>query len=426
MELRGSEKLKDFINQILVSSQEELIVAFGKTTETKNGPIFLVEKIGFADETYITRSYSGLKWDAKLTAQWVREAESSDKGIVLMHAHPFRGRAGFSSTDISTKDRILKHFGMYLPQNASGYMVVGLNDFIGDFVYKGKNYSLTAIRSVGCPVEIREKNRFPYKSSSYHHRQELAFGKEANRKLNNAVVAVVGLGGAGSMVSQQLTHLKVGKIILIDKDKIEKSNISRIVGATKSDVGENKTLPAERLIKATDPGIVILKINDFAPTPEIYQELKSTDVIISCVDKVAARIALNNFSKRYLVPLIDVGVTIRREKDLVVSINGQVVRVLPSGRCLKCLNIVSSALEKQDEIQNYGTKVKNPQVITYNGVLASLAVGEMLKFITGVAGTENETVNLSYDGLKGTVERIVTPDFICDVCKSQYAQGDPT
>lgn len=426
MELRGDEKLEELINQILASPQEELIVAFGKTTETKNGLVFLVEKIGFADETYLTRSYSGLRWDAKLTAQWVKEAETSNKGVVLMHAHPFKGKAGFSSTDIATKDRILKHFGMYLQQNASGYMVVGLNDFIGDFVYNDKIYSLTTIRSVGCPVIIREKNRFSYKSSPYHHRQELAFGKEANKKLNNTVVAVVGLGGAGSMVSQQLAHLKAGKIILIDGDQLEKSNLSRVVGATSDDIGKDKTLIAERLIKTIDPGIDVIKIKDYAPTPQIYQELKTADIIISCVDKISAKIALNNFAKRYLVPLIDIGVTIRRKKDGVKSITGQVVRVLPSCRCLKCLNIISSALEKKEEIQNYGTKVKNPQVITYNGVLASLAVNEMIKLITGIGGIENSTINLSFDGLRGTIERVGTPSFVCDVCKTQYAQGDPT
>jgi hypothetical protein len=264
-ELRGNEKLDEYLQRILISPQEELIVAFGTTAKTKNGLLFLVEDIGLADETFITRSIIGLTWDARLTAQWIRKAEVSGKGITLIHAHPFRGKVGFSHTDSATKERILPHFNRYLTQSASGYVVVGLNDFSGHYIFQNSNYTLDAIRSVGCPLLKRERGKRSYFSSPFHHRQELSLGKAANKKLHHSVVALVGLGGAGSMVAQELAHLKVGKVILVDGDTLEDSNISRVVGSRKADIGTFKTDITERMIKSIDPEIKVIKITNFSP-----------------------------------------------------------------------------------------------------------------------------------------------------------------
>ena len=69
------------------------------------------------------------------------------------------------------------------------------------------------------------------------------FGAAGQHILQASKVAVVGLGGVGSLVAEQLARLGVGNIVLIDPDEIESSNLSRVVGATRVDVetGQLKT-----------------------------------------------------------------------------------------------------------------------------------------------------------------------------------------
>jgi molybdopterin-synthase adenylyltransferase len=70
-------------------------------------------------------------------------------------------------------------------------------------------------------------------------RQTLALGAHGQAALRRLRVGVIGLGGIGSLVSLQLAHLGVGALVLIDGDLVEASNLSRIAGATKDDVGRS-------------------------------------------------------------------------------------------------------------------------------------------------------------------------------------------
>ena len=63
-----------------------------------------------------------------------------------------------------------------------------------------------------------------------HARQVLAWGDDGQHSLANSTVGVVGCGGTGSHVALQLAHLGVGRLVLVDHDVVEQSNLSRLVG----------------------------------------------------------------------------------------------------------------------------------------------------------------------------------------------------
>ena len=77
-------------------------------------------------------------------------------------------------------------------------------------------------------------------SEPWFDRQSLALGDAGQRILRGLNVAVVGLGGTGSVAFVQLAHLGVGRITVIDGDRVEDSNVSRIIGATTQDAGTTK------------------------------------------------------------------------------------------------------------------------------------------------------------------------------------------
>src|SRR4051812_39144940 len=84
-------------------------------------------------------------------------------------------------------------------------------------------------------------------------------GPRAQAILAATRVTIVGLGGGGSHVAQQLAHIGVGEIRLVDPDKMEESNLNRLVGATHLDV-EKKTAKVEiakRMIAAVRPWVKV-------------------------------------------------------------------------------------------------------------------------------------------------------------------------
>ena len=79
-------------------------------------------------------------------------------------------------------------------------------------------------------------------------RNELAIGKEGLDKLKNSTVAVLGIGGVGSFAAEALARSGVGKLVLIDKDDVDITNVNRQVIALLSTVGRPKVdLMKERI-----------------------------------------------------------------------------------------------------------------------------------------------------------------------------------
>ncbi len=124
-------------------------------------------------------------------------------------------------------------------------------------------------------------------------RTEMLIGNDGMKKLNDAKVAVFGLGGVGSFVCEGLARGGIGNFILVDHDKIDESNINRQLIATVDTIGENKVdLMKER----------ILKINPNANV-EVYKEFYMADsqsdiitedltYVVDCVDTIMAKIAI--------------------------------------------------------------------------------------------------------------------------------------
>ena len=114
-------------------------------------------------------------------------------------------------------------------------------------------------------------------------------GGDAQQALETCAVAVVGLGGGGSHVVQQLAHLGVRHLHLFDPDKSELSNLNRLVGASLSDVSAAtpKVEISRRMIERIDPAA------DVSLHECVWQkaadDIKACDVIISCVDSFIAR-----------------------------------------------------------------------------------------------------------------------------------------
>jgi molybdopterin/thiamine biosynthesis adenylyltransferase len=252
-------------------------------------------------------------------------------------------------------------------------------------------------------------------------------GKNSSAILGRARVAIVGLGGGGSHVAQQLGHLGVGEFVLIDPDVVEDTNLNRLVGAKQHDVakGASKAAVAERVIVGVNPGA---RISIEARKWQLCANaLRSCDVIFGCVDSIAEREQLETAARRYLTPYIDIGMDVHRMAE-GFSIGGQIALSMPGGPCLRCMGIIDDrALEL--EAKAYGEAGNRPQVVWPNGLLASLAVGFFVQLFTPWRKLSELPFLLEFDGDAQTVspsnKLLYLREHVCPHFSGLSSLGDP-
>lgn len=226
-------------------------------------------------------------------------------------------------------------------------------------------------------------------------------GAASEETLARLTVGLVGLGGGGSHVAQQLAHVGVGNFVLVDPDIVEDTNLNRLVGGALLDALQKrlKVLVAMRVIKGVNPKAKVTCISK--PWQQALHDLKPCDIVVGGLDSVLAKDELDRFCRRQLVPYIDMGMDVNAVGDHFL-IAGQVAMSSPGCPCLRCFGIVTDdALGK--EAARYGAAGSKPQVVWPNGVLASLAVGMVTQLATPWHRGSSGSAYLEFDGNANTV-----------------------
>jgi len=232
----------------------------------------------------------------------------------------------------------------------------------------------------------------------------LRFLGDGIRRVRDARVTVVGAGGTGSHIVQQLAHLGLQAIILIDPDTLDPSNINRVVLSHAGFVGKPKTLiPTKRLRKLNTD---IVPISESLESADAIAALQSSDLCFGAVDHFGTRHLIEYFARMALVPVIDVGTQIvpsfdkGARKTGATSAGGQVVTSIPGEACFWCMGFLSDGLLTRERTRYAdGDAQFEQQVISMNGILASQAVTNMLALFAGFVGPAGLTRYISYNAL---------------------------
>lgn len=203
-------------------------------------------------------------------------------------------------------------------------------------------------------------------------------GEFSDDILSAAHIAVVGLGGGGSHVVQQLAHVGIGTFTIIDPDVAEESNLNRLIGAAQQDVDDErpKVDISERLVKGVLPTARVLKHRH--RWQDVAEHLRDADIIVGCVDSYSERYQLEKSARRFITPYIDIGMDVSETPD-GFAISGQAALSLPGMLCLRCMQVVR---EEDLARERYGAAGGKPQVVWPNGILASIAVGFVVQTLT--------------------------------------------
>jgi hypothetical protein len=228
-------------------------------------------------------------------------------------------------------------------------------------------------------------------------------GANSEEALKSLTVGIIGLGGGGSHMVQQLAHVGVGTFLLLDPQPIDDSNLNRLVGGTARDVqrAESKTVIARRLIRGINPKARVRAIQK--DWREAAEWLRDCDVLIGCVDTYRARSELEIQARRYLIPYLDLGMDVHEQPGGSFLIAGQVILSLPGEPCMRCIGFLRDEL-LEAEARRYGDAGGRPQVVWPNGLLASAAVGVLVQLFTPWHNPVNGPVYLEYDGNQQTLK----------------------
>ena len=166
-----------------------------------------------------------------------RALEARDERLAYLAIHNHRGndRVSFSDADLRSHKRGYPALLDVTHGGPVGALVFAKNAVAGDIWMPSRNrHHLSDAIIVG----RKRKTLRPKPATQYGHtnpiydRQTMLFGDTGQRILSQSKIAIVGLGGAGSLIAEFLGRLGVGHFILVDPDRVEVSNLPRLIGAS--------------------------------------------------------------------------------------------------------------------------------------------------------------------------------------------------
>ena len=136
-------------------------------------------------------------------------------------------------------------------------------------------------------------------------RNELAIGKKGLDLMKNSTVAILGVGGVGTFAAEALARSGVGKLILVDKDDVDITNVNRQLIALLSTVGQPKVDLMSERIKDINPDCEVISLKMFY-TEETYEEFfrHKPDYVVDASDTIAYKIHLIKECLKRDIPMI--------------------------------------------------------------------------------------------------------------------------
>jgi molybdopterin-synthase adenylyltransferase len=259
-------------------------------------------------------------------------------------------------------------------------------------------------------------------------RQIRALTVIGNTRLRDIEVGIVGVGGTGSPLVEQLVRIGVAGVVLIDPDALDdESNLRRVVGSRRSDLGEKKVNVVARYVESLGLSTKVTALPDDVRHEGAVRRLLECDIVVSTTDTQSSRALLNQVAYQYWLPLIDVGVRIGT--STIGEISGMPVELrtlLPDNGCLWCrkgvLNsqtIYEENLPREDReklaIEGYvqGLGQRQPSLAPLNFLASALAA---LTLVRLYSGKHLPAASVVFDGWEQYVHPLsarVDPDCIC-------------
>ncbi|MGA3322896.1 MAG: ThiF family adenylyltransferase [Terriglobia bacterium] len=232
--------------------------------------------------------------------------------------------------------------------------------------------------------------------SAIFDRSVRAFGAAVQDTLGDLRVGIVGCGGTGSAVGEQLIRLGVRHLTLVDPDELSETNLTRVYGSARSDVGDPKVQVLARHFARIAPELRCETVQSMLTLESAARRLIGCDVVFGCTDDNAGRLVLSRLATYLLTPVIDCGVLLSSDAaGQLAGIDGRVTILSPGQACLVCRGRIDLArasaelLTPDERVRREGegyapalTRTE-PAVVAFTTLVGATAVSELLERLIG-------------------------------------------
>jgi molybdopterin/thiamine biosynthesis adenylyltransferase/proteasome lid subunit RPN8/RPN11 len=355
------------------------------------------------ESSYIRRGGDHLSIASEGYVPFLAEAEALGAVAIWVHTHP----------GLQSPPRPSEHDWEVDRQIADLFRLRSGSSYYGALIFSPRSEGLAFsgyIQSEGGPLMPIERlwqvgDRFSLTRSfllpalenhADFDRNIRALGGAVQQTLGNLNVGIVGCGGTGSAVAEQLVRLGVRNLVLFDPDELSGSNVTRVYGSTAGDVGKAKVDTLAAHLKRIAPDTRCHLVPSMITMLPAARRLCSCDVVFGCTDDNAGRLVLSRFSTYLLTPVFDSGVLVSSDASGILrGIDGRVTTLLPGQACLVCrgrIDLARAGAElltpderRRREDEGYAPALgpTEPAVVTFTTLVAATAVSELLERFIG-------------------------------------------
>jgi molybdopterin/thiamine biosynthesis adenylyltransferase len=372
-------------------------------------------------------------------ARWLKRARTENLSLVFAHSHPFDKYPRFSVVDDAGEREFMPAVFARASDRRHATLVIGVEGFDARALSSPiETAAIELIDEIG--PDVRHYPRLHQGNASGLGPRDLerfdrnvrAFGQRGQEALRQLRVGIVGLGGTGSVVAEQLAYLGVGSLTLIDPETIEGSNTNRVIGSS-GNVGRAKVESAADLVRRIRDDVKVNPIKGAVHVAPLARPILEVDFIFCCTDSQGSRAVLNQIAYQYLIPVIDVGVRIDAAQGSIERITGRVQMLSPGLPCLVCQDFLDPEEVRRDLLSDeerkkdqyiVGAAEPQPAVVSLNSTVSSLAVTMMLSAVTGVPVAARHQIYLAEQGMVRAITGAQRGDCIVCSMAGALARGD--
>ena len=422
------------------------IVKTGRGTRLLGRRLFLAEE----GVDYVAGNYGYRMLTADFVRRCALACAADGLAYLAVHNHQGTDRVGFSGTDLASHRRGYPALIDILDGPPVGGLVFAKRAVDGDIWLSsdqqvGLDYTVMVGRS--------QTLRYPHPPSPriadpQYDRQVRLFGDRGQEILANQKVAIIGAGGAGSLINEYLSRLGVGHLVVVDFDRLDPTNYPRVVGARPRDLfpwphwkrlprilrrpPSHKVRIAQRVAREANPNMLFEAIVGDVTQLDVAERLVDCDAIFLAADTMQARLVVNAICHQYLIPTWQVGSKVSNDwAGNVLDVFSAVRQIVPGESCLWCNELVDptrlaeeAASPEQRAAQRYVDDVPAPSVITLNAVAGAHAVDQYLFSILEPQEVPEEIHWMKYRTTEPycTVE-LPRQDTTCHQCQGRLGAG---
>ena len=436
-----SRGLYDDLERFLFSTapNENGCFLLANSYKTKTMSILVVtDIIKPAKDSWTDSNRCALEFDSSFINQAVVTSDMAQCSLIFVHTHPsIIHPSTFSQIDKKSNRKMFANISTILPDRPLGSLVFSRKGICGVVHENNKLQNVNRIKIIGDKLVefpgIGFHKKRSRKTGGRFDRQIKAFGHQNQQKLQNVAVTIVGAGGTGSAVAVQLARMGVKNLQLVDMDVVDETNIPRIYGSKNTDIGKPKVEVLKKHIR-TFSKLKVDAIYDDVTNKQMRERISGSDVIFACTDNLASRATLNEISRKYYIPLIDVGCRILLDEDRsILHANVKVQVVTPDSACLWCTGtldgtaILQESLSEEEKMSlakegYYSTVEDQPSIISLTTMAASMAVTKLLNVIEVLGSQYSSRTQIELkDEIVTNDNPEIKTDCICQ--KNRYGES---